>query len=128
MSNSTVNRAWRIGTEHFQPDAGADHKAQRQIHGNVETVEYLAYEATRSTLGARMPSVTEVQLKKLANAAAEARRQWVSTAVLFAEQSIALNEDQTKKLTLLRMAYDELTEAYSALRRMVERSYVQFEQ
>jgi hypothetical protein len=128
MSNLTGNRAWRIGTEHFQPDAGTDHKAQRQIHGNLETVDYLAYEANRLTLRARMPSVTEVQLKKMANAAAEARCEWVSMAVIFAEQSIVLNEEQTKKLTSLRMAYDELTEAYSALRRMVERSYIQFEQ
>ena len=126
MSTSTVSRTWRIGPEHFQPDAAIDHKEQRQIHGKLEKIDYIAYKANRATLGARLVSVTESKFEKLATAAAEARFQWISTALNFADENAVLSEEQIKTLTSLRVTYDELTEAYSALRRMVERSYVHF--
>ena len=37
-----------------------------------------------------------------------------------------LSAEQTAKLARMRAAYEELTEAYEAMRRMVERGYLTF--
>ena len=37
-----------------------------------------------------------------------------------------LSAEQVEKLSVLRGAYEELTEAYEAMRRMVERGYLSY--
>jgi len=62
----------------------------------------------------------------MAVAAAQARAQWVAAAVTMTETAHTPAPDQIQKLAQMRSAYEELSAAYEAMRRMVERGYVMF--
>ena len=62
----------------------------------------------------------------LAVAAAQARARWVAAAVALTEKPEAPAPQDVAQLTTLRSAYEELTEAYEAMRRMVERGYLPY--
>ena len=62
----------------------------------------------------------------LAVAAAQARARWVAAAVALTEKPEAPAPQAVAQLTTLRSAYEELTEAYEAMRRMVERGYLPY--
>ena len=59
-----------------------------------------------------------------ASPAARARGRWAAEALRLAESGSPVTPDQAARLTAHRTAYDELAEAYEALRRMVERGYI----
>jgi hypothetical protein len=60
-------------------------------------------------------------------ATAHARAKWVAAAVQMTESASALTPDQTTQLGTLRRAFVELSEAYDAMRRMVERGYLSYQ-
>jgi hypothetical protein len=62
--------------------------------------------------------------KRLANMAANARATWVKEALAISDKGVAPTEAQIKHLALLRSTFEELSEAYEATRRMVERGYL----
>ena len=64
--------------------------------------------------------------QRLAVAAAQARARWVAAAVALTEKPEAPAPQDVAQLTTLRSAYEELTEAYEAMRRMVERGYLPY--
>ena len=53
-----------------------------------------------------------------------ARAKWVAESLRLANSGSPVTPDQVARLTSARTAYDELAEAYEALRRIVERGYV----
>jgi hypothetical protein len=57
---------------------------------------------------------------------AGARARWIKEALGQAAAAQIPTSEQIGRLTALRTAYEELTEAYEALRRMVERGYVAY--
>lgn len=61
----------------------------------------------------------------MAVAAAMARAQWVKEALALSE-AINPSHEQVSRLGRLRQAYEELAEAYEAMRRMVERGYLPY--
>ena len=62
--------------------------------------------------------------QKLAVLTAQARARWGAEAVRLAESGAPATPDQVARLTAARTAYDDLSEAYDGLRRMVERGYL----
>jgi hypothetical protein len=66
------------------------------------------------------------KFERLAICAAHARAEWVAAALELSEKPHSLTADEASRLTTLRHAYDELTEAYEAMRRMVERGYLSY--
>ena len=54
------------------------------------------------------------------------RARWVAASITLAEKPEAPAPQDIANLTTLRCAYEELTEAYEALRRMVERGYLAY--
>ena len=125
MSRVTVSK--RTASDHFEPDEDIDPKAQRQLRGHLEQIDYAAYAANRRVLSSTVVSIDAEKLQKLAAAAALARTRWVVAGLAVAEADPFPNTQQIKTLADLREAYAELTEVYEGLRRMVERgdlSYV----
>lgn len=110
--------------DHFEPDSGDDPHAQRRLRGHLELVDYTAYAANREIIGPIIGPVDSRRFQKLAVACAQARGRWVAEALAMAEATQPVTPDRIEQLAQLRQAFEELAEAYEALRRMVERSYL----
>jgi acetyl-CoA carboxylase beta subunit len=119
--------ARRAPSDHFEPDDDADPKAQRNLRGHLEQIDYAAYAANKKLLSGAMGAVEAERIQKLASACALARTRWVVAALTIAEAGGAPSREQVTGLAHLRATYDELAAAYDGLRRMVERGYLAYE-
>lgn len=121
--NTSVRRT--IG-DHFEPDESVDPKAQRHLRGLLDQIDYTAYAANRQVLSAALGEGDAGKFQRLGMAAAVARARWVATALAMADASKVPTREQIEDLAFQRAAFEELTEAYEALRRMVERGYLTY--
>ena len=126
MSMTRTNTVRRTGGDHFEPDDHIDPKAQRHLRGLLEQIDYTAYQANRQVLGAALGDADAAKFQRLGLAAAVARARWVATALAAADAAAVPSRQQVEDLAFQRAAYEELTEAYDALRRMVERGYLAY--
>jgi hypothetical protein len=111
--------------DHFEPEGMMDPHFQRRIRGHLEQVDYTAFAANLEVFGQGLGQATHENFQRLALAAARARARWVTTAL---ELTVtAPSTEQANELTALRHAYEELSEAYEGLRRLVERGYITFQ-
>ncbi len=124
MSRVTVSR--RISSDHFEPDDDVDPKTKRQVHGHLEQIDYTTYAANRRVLSGTLANIDAEKLQKLASAAALARTRWVVAGLSLADVEPFPTPQQIRTLAELREAYEELTEVYEGLRRMVERGYITY--
>jgi hypothetical protein len=124
MSPTTNYRTLRSGSEHFEPSEINDPKAQRQLHAKLEQIDYTAYAANRKGITESLGEVETGKFEKLAAAAAKARCQWIAAALVVSSETSQPSVEQIRNLSELRTMYDELTQAYDALRRLVERNYL----
>ena len=122
MSTKLTSGA-RRHSDHFEPQDTDPHE-QRRLRGQLEAIDYAAYVANREVIGQALPALDAASLQKLAVLTAGARARWAAEALRLAHSGSPATPDQTARLTAARTAFDELTEAYEAIRRMVERGYV----
>ena len=118
MTSST-----RRHSDHFEPQ-DTDPQDQRRLRGQLEQIDYAAYIANREVIGQALTGVDAASLQKLAVMTATARAKWVAESLRLAHSGSAVTPDQIARLTSARTAYDELAEAYEALRRIIERGYI----
>ena len=123
---STLTHSRRIVGDHFEPEEANDPKAQRQLRGNLEQIDYAAYAANRTVMGAALAAVDAKRFESLAQATAEARARWVATGVAVTDAGRAPAPEQILELARLRSAYEELAQVYDAMRRLVERGYITY--
>lgn len=126
MSSIVTSSLGRRGHEHFEPEASLDPQEQRRMRGTLEQIDYTAFAANREIIAKTVGHADLATFQHLAVAAAHARAQWAAAAVTITTASHAPTQAQIAQLHALRLAYDELTEAYEGLRRMVERGYLHF--
>lgn len=124
MSRITASR--RSINDHFEPDEAVDPKIQRQLRGNLEQIDYAAYAANRKVLSSALAHLDAEQFQRLAAAAAVARARWVIGALAVTDGGQAPTPNQVDGVAHLRKTYEELAEAYDAMRRMVERGYITY--
>lgn len=123
MTRTTTRR---IFGDHFEPDEAMDPKAQRALRGHLEQIDYLAYSANLKVISGGLTSIDARKFERLALATAQARALWVATALAVSEPGRPLTAEQVAEIARLRALYEELTEVYEAMRRMVERGYLEF--
>jgi hypothetical protein len=126
MSSIVTSNTRRAGHDHFEPEAVLDPHEQRKLRGHLELIDYAAFAANREVLAQEVGGVDIGAFQRLAVAAAHARAQWVALAVSLTEKAHTLSPEQVVQMSTLRANYDELTEVYEAMRRMVERGYLAF--
>ncbi len=114
----------RAAHEHFEPGDDLDPHAQRRLRGHLEQIDYTAYAANREVLGAMLGPTDAQKFQKLGVATAQARARWVGAALAATETGQPPSHDQLEKIARLRFAFEELSEVYDAMRRMVERGYL----
>ncbi|MFN3523161.1 MAG: hypothetical protein ACK4YQ_13015 [Phenylobacterium sp.] len=124
MSTTRTSNFRRVALDHFEPEADIDPQAQRRLRGLLEQIDYTAYASNKEVIGAVIGHTDPGKFQRLAVAAAHARAVWVAEALAVSEATPAISAEQAAKLARLRGAYEELTAAYEAMRRMVERGYL----
>jgi hypothetical protein len=124
---SIVTSSTRQRQDHFEPEAVLDPQEQRKLRGHLEQIDFAAFAANREVLSKTFGSTDLATFQRLAVSAAQARAQWVGAAVAVTKGDHAPNPEQVARLTALRQSYEELTAAYEALRRMVERGYLPYQ-
>jgi hypothetical protein len=122
----TMTSSYRRISDHFEPDLVEDPGEQRKRRGHLEQIDYTVFAANQAVMSKTIHSVTIEDFQNLALSASKARGSWVDAAMSAARSRAPLSEQEVQRLQHLRSAYDELCEAYEAMRRMVERGYLQF--
>lgn len=117
----------RSSLDHFQPEMNDDPQAQRRLRGQLEQIDYASFVASRDAIASKLGRVSAERFRKLAEATGRARAEWAGAALALSESGRALTSAESGALTLMRETYQELAEAYEALRRMVERGYLTYE-
>lgn len=114
------------GQDHFVPETTLDPQAQRRLRGQLEQVDYAAFAANQLVVGKALGFTDIGKFERMAAAAAHARAHWVAAALAITENGGEPTAQQVGELRTLRLSYEELAEAYEAMRRMVERGYLRF--
>ena len=122
----TRTGGFRRQHDHFEPQDDSDPNAARRIRGQLEQIDYTAFASNKEVIGHVLGASEAIHFQKLAVAAAHARAVWVSEALKVAEAGGRVTPDELARLAHLRATFEELAEAYEALRRIVERGYVPY--
>ena len=122
---STMTHSRRIVGDHFEPE-DKDPKAQRALRGQLEQIDYTVYSANRTVLGAALSGIDAKKFERVALATAQARARWVATGIALTDGGLAPSTVQVEELARLRAVYEELAAVYEAMRRMVERGYLEY--
>lgn len=121
---TTATSSWRRTSDHFEPH-DITPEEQRRIRGALEAMDYTAYACNREVMAAHVGKVDAARVQRLAVATAQARARWVAETLKMSDAG-ALGTEHAQRLSALRRTYEELSEAYDALRRLIERGYVAF--
>ena len=121
--SSIMTSSTRRSRDHFEPQ-DSDPQEVRRRRGLLEQIDYTAFISNREVIGASLSVVDASTFQRLAVTVATARTKWVSEALRLSESGSPVTPDQTARLTAHRTAFEEMSEAYEGLRRMVERSYI----
>jgi hypothetical protein len=122
----TLTSTVRKVSDHFEPEANLDPQQQRALRGHLEQIDYAAFAANQEVLAKVVGHADLDRFQRLAVAAAQARARWVAASIALTQKSETPSPEDVSHLATLRMAYEELTEVYGALRRMVERGYLPY--
>lgn len=125
---SILNSSVRArSSDHFEPEAALDPQEARKLRAHLEQIDYAAFAANRAVVADTLGRTDLTKFERLAITTAHARARWVAAAVSMAEASTSLTHEQVTQLNTLRSGYEELAEAYHAMRRMVERGYLGYQ-
>lgn len=127
--SSIMTSSYRRSRDHFEP-SDTDPQEQRRLRGALEQIDYTAFLSNREVIpqvmGLGANHTEPAAFQRLAVAAATARARWIAEALRMTEAGYAVGPGEAQKLAGLRAAYEELSEAYEGLRRMVERGYLPY--
>lgn len=122
----TMTSTVRKVSDHFEPEAALSPQEQRALRAHLEQIDYAAFAANREILGKAVGHIDIARIQRMAVAAAQARGRWVAASLALSQAADAPGEADVNKVAALRHAYEELTEGYNAVRRMVERGYLHY--
>jgi hypothetical protein len=123
---SKMTSSYRRISDRFEPDLVQDPQEQRKLRGQLEQIDYTIFAANQAVMKKTIHHVSIEDFQNLALSASRARSAWVDAAMSVTRMRGPLDIEEVERLAGLRMAYEELSEAYEAMRRMVERGYLQF--
>ena len=125
--SSIVSGYRRATTDHFEPQDTLSLQDQKKLRGHLEQIDYTAFASNKEMIAQVLGRSNAEKFQHLAVVAARARAEWVAGALAVAETGRRPSAMQVEHLRELRLAYEELTEAYDAMRRLVERGYLPFQ-
>jgi hypothetical protein len=118
-----MTSSYRRGRDHFEPQ-DISPEDQRRLRGQLEQIDYAAFISNREVIGRTLGQADMAAFQRLAVAAATARGAWVAEALRLTASGHAVSAEQAARLGQMRTVFEELSEAYEGMRRMVERGYL----
>ena len=115
-----------LRSDHFVPESATDPVAQRKLRGQLESIDYTAFASNLEVIGHVLGHADSALFKRMAVSCAAARARWVKEAMTITAESPTPGPEKIQKLAELRHAFEELSSAYEATRRLVERGYLPF--
>jgi len=122
--SSIVSGYRRPVTDHFQPQDDLSLQDQKKLRGQLEQIDYTAFASNKEMIAQLIGQADPDKFAQLAIAVARARAEWVAEALSSTNGGRTPAGDQVARLRQLRMTFEELSEAYDGLRRMIERGYL----
>jgi len=122
----TMTSTVRKVSEHFEPEASMSPQEQRALRAHLEQIDFAAFAANSEILAKTLGHADIERFQRLAIAAAQARGRWAAASLALSQKSEAPTQQEIEQIAGLRRAFEELTEAYDGLRRMVERGYLPY--
>lgn len=123
MSITRTNQARSL--DHFQPEESDDPQVQKRRRAHLDQIDYAAYAANKEVLAQMLGTVDAAHFQRLAVSVSHARGQWLGEAIRLSHAP-SLAPAEAQKLAALRTLYEELSEAYEGLRRLIERGHVHY--
>lgn len=114
-------------SDHFEPEPALPPSEQRKLRGHLERIDYATFAANVAVIRETLGPASIERFEQLAVSAARARANWVAATLEASARSKSLSAEDVERLSTLRRGYEELSEAYEAMRRMVERGYLTFQ-
>lgn len=124
----TRTSSFRRPNDHFEPEDQSDPHAQRRMRGLLDHIDYTAFAANKAVISQALGAGDAKKFQRMAVAAAAARATWVAQALAVSAAGGKMTPQDLSQLTHLRHTFEELTEAYEAMRRLVERGYIAYVQ
>jgi len=124
MSSIRTNSVRRGGYDHFEPENNLDPAAQRRLRGRLEKIDYTAYASNGAVLSQALGTIDDARIQRMAVACSTARADWLKAALALSETPGAPAREAVDALAARRALFEELTEAYEGMRRLVERGYI----
>lgn len=125
--SSMVSGFRRPVTDHFEPQDDLSLQDQKKLRGSLEQIDYTAFASNKEMIAQVLGHSDAERFQHLAVVTARARAEWIAGALAVAETGRRPSALQIEHLRELRLAFEELTEAYDAMRRMVERGYLSYQ-
>ncbi|MEI7932410.1 MAG: hypothetical protein WCI21_05065 [Alphaproteobacteria bacterium] len=123
IRTNTVRRT----SDHFEPEMSDDPHVQKRMRAQLELIDYTAFVANREAIARDVGALDVAMIQRMAVSAAHARAAWVRRAIAISDSSALPTPQLINDLAQARAAFEELTAAYDAIRRLVERGYVAFD-
>ena len=120
---STMTSSYRRSRDHFEPQ-DISPEDQRRLRGQLEQIDYAAFISNREVIARTLGQADMAAFQRLAVAAATARGAWVAEALRLTASGHAVSAEQAARLGQMRTVFEELSDAYEGMRRMVERGYL----
>ena len=124
--SSIVSSYKRPSFDHFEPQDDLSPTDQKRLRGQLEQIDVMAFASNKALIGQVLDHTDADKFQYLAVAAAQARADWIAEALTIAQAGRKPVRDQIEHLHDLRVAFEELAEAYDGMRRMVERNYLPY--
>ena len=125
--SSIVSGFRRPVTDHFEPQDNLSLQDQKKLRGHLEQIDYTSFASNKEMIVQVLGHSDAQRFQHLAVVAARAQAEWIAGALAVAEGGRRPSTQQIEHLQELRVAFEELTEAYDAMRRLVERGYLHFQ-
>jgi hypothetical protein len=122
----TMTSTVRKVSDHFEPEAAMTPQEQRALRGHLEQIDFAAFAANREILARALGHADLDSFQRMAIAAAQARARWAAASLTLSQKTDGPTAQEIDHLASLRHGFEELTEAYQGLRRMVERGYLPY--
>ncbi|MEO6340842.1 MAG: hypothetical protein ABIO39_12430 [Caulobacteraceae bacterium] len=124
--SSIVSNYRRPSFDHFEPQDDLSLTDQKKLRGQLEQIDVMAFASNKALTGQVLDHTDADKFQHLAVAAARARADWIAQALMIAHSGARPARAEIDQLHDLRIAFEELAEAYDGMRRMVERNYLPY--
>jgi len=103
-----------------------DNTAQKRLHRFQERLAKIVISSNHELIGKALPVIKADSFARLSVKTTNARVQYLSQIMKITELDGNASEEDIAELARRRLAYEELTQAFEALERLIERGYAQF--